>query len=73
MYKKNIKSIIPFILLIISTNSVRFMAVGDTGVYNARMISVANGMAKYNEKNPVDAILLCGDNIYENGEIEKIR
>ncbi len=49
------------------------MAVGDTGLPTDRLIEISTAMANYYDKNPFDFILMCGDNIYENGNISLIK
>ena len=50
----------------------RFVAVGDTGTGQAGQYAVAKAMTRYYQQNPFNFIVLAGDNIYPNGEIEKI-
>ncbi|GAA6620574.1 metallophosphoesterase family protein [Scytonema sp. NUACC26] len=50
----------------------RFVSVADTGTGDSGQYSVARAMTKYHSQKPYDLILLAGDNIYTNGEIEKI-
>lgn len=50
----------------------RFVSVADTGTGAAGQYAVARAMASYHQKNPYDLVILAGDNIYNNGEIEKI-
>lgn len=50
----------------------RFLAVGDTGTGTRSQYAVANAMAQHHRQVPFDLALLAGDNIYNNGEIEKI-
>ncbi|KYC36570.1 metallophosphoesterase [Scytonema hofmannii PCC 7110] len=50
----------------------RFVSVADTGTGDRGQYSVARAMTEYHSQNPYDLILLAGDNIYTNGEIEKI-
>ena len=49
------------------------MAVGDTGLPTDRQTEIANAMARYYDKDPFDLILLCGDNIYEDGNITLVK
>ncbi len=50
----------------------RFVSVADTGTGTQGQYAVAKAMANYHSKNLYDLVLLAGDNIYNNGEIEKI-
>lgn len=50
----------------------RFVSVADTGTGDAGQYAVAKAMTNYHSKNPYDLVVLAGDNIYNNGEIEKI-
>lgn len=50
----------------------RFVSVADTGTGTRSQYAVARAMAKYHKHNPYDLVVLAGDNIYNNGEIEKI-
>jgi 3',5'-cyclic AMP phosphodiesterase CpdA len=51
----------------------RFVAVADTGTGTKGQYAVAKAMTSYLESNPFQLILLAGDNIYNNGEINKIK
>jgi Calcineurin-like phosphoesterase len=50
----------------------RFVAVGDVGLGNEEQYQVAQAMNCYLQNNPYSLALLTGDNIYYNGEIEKV-
>ncbi|MBD2530006.1 metallophosphoesterase [Nostoc flagelliforme FACHB-838] len=50
----------------------RFVSVADTGTGAKGQYAVAGAMNAYHKKNPYDLVVLAGDNIYNNGEIEKI-
>ncbi|MBR8832633.1 MAG: metallophosphoesterase [Stigonema ocellatum SAG 48.90 = DSM 106950] len=50
----------------------RFVSVSDTGTGDKSQYSVAQAMNLYHSKNPYDLVILAGDNIYNNGEMEKI-
>ena len=50
----------------------RFAALGDIGTGVIRQYEVAKVMECYNSKNRFALVLLAGDNIYNNGEIERI-
>lgn len=51
----------------------RFVAVADTGMGDKGQYAVANAMTCYHQSHPFDLVLLGGDNIYYNGEIEKVK
>ncbi len=50
----------------------KFVSVADTGTGAEGQYSVAKAMTNYHSKNPYKLVVLAGDNIYNNGEIEKI-
>ena len=50
-----------------------FVAVGDVGTGRRGQYDVARSMTQLHDINPFSLVLLLGDNIYENGEIEKSR
>lgn len=51
----------------------RFIAVADTGTGARGQYDVAAAMERYRRANPFRLAVLAGDNIYNNGEIEKIQ
>ncbi|HIK05692.1 MAG TPA: metallophosphoesterase [Trichormus sp. M33_DOE_039] len=51
----------------------RFVSVADTGTGAKGQYAVAKAMTLYHQRNPYDLVVLAGDNIYNNGEIEKIQ
>lgn len=50
----------------------RFVSVADTGTGEAEQYAVAEAMTRHHEKHPFNLAILAGDNIYPNGEIERI-
>lgn len=50
----------------------RFISVADTGTGAEGQYRVARAMTRYHQQNPFNLAILAGDNIYNNGEIEKI-
>lgn len=50
----------------------RFVSVADTGTGARGQYAVAKAMTLYHKRNPYDLVVLAGDNIYNNGEIEKV-
>lgn len=49
-----------------------FVALGDVGTGNIGQLAIADAMHEYYRKNPFALVLLTGDNIYPDGEIEKV-
>ena len=50
----------------------RFVSVADTGTGDKGQYAVAQAMTRYYKQKPYELVVLAGDNIYNNGEIEKI-
>ncbi len=50
----------------------RFVSVADTGTGDKGQYAVAQAMRRYYQQKPYKLVVLAGDNIYNNGEIEKI-
>lgn len=50
----------------------RFVSVADTGTGDKGQYAVAGAMTRYYQQKPYNLVILAGDNIYNNGEIEKI-
>ncbi|HBW57282.1 MAG TPA: metallophosphoesterase [Oscillatoriales bacterium UBA8482] len=50
----------------------RFVAIGDAGTGEKGQYEVAKAMVSYHQNHPFQVVTLLGDNIYTNGEIEKI-
>ena len=58
-----------------STNEnarLKFVAVGDVGTGKRAQYAVARAMTRHWQASPFSLALLTGDNIYEDGEIERI-
>lgn len=51
----------------------RFVSVADTGTGAKGQYDVAKAMTNYRQQNPYYLVILAGDNIYNNGEITKIK
>lgn len=51
----------------------RFVATADTGSGDRNQFAVGEAMAQYHRQNPYNLAVLAGDNIYNDGEIWKIR
>lgn len=50
----------------------RFVSLADTGTGNRGQYAVAKAMNTFYNQSPYPLVLLAGDNIYNNGEIDKI-
>ncbi|MBW4418347.1 MAG: metallophosphoesterase [Myxacorys californica WJT36-NPBG1] len=50
----------------------RFVAIADTGSGAKDQFAVGKAMAKYHQSHPYSLVVMAGDNIYTNGEMEKI-
>lgn len=50
----------------------RFVSIADTGTGAAGQYDVAEAMATYHQQHPYPLVVMAGDNIYNNGEIQKI-
>ncbi|WRH66564.1 MAG: metallophosphoesterase [Planktothrix sp. GU0601_MAG3] len=50
-----------------------FVTIGDTGTGEKGQYEVAKAMVSYYQNHPFQVVTLLGDNIYTNGEIEKIK
>lgn len=50
----------------------RFVSLADTGTGAQGQYAVAKAMTRYHGQNSFSLVILAGDNIYNNGEIEKI-
>lgn len=51
----------------------RFVSVGDTGTGGIGAYAVARAMETYHKSYPYNLVILAGDNIYNNGNIKKIK
>jgi 3',5'-cyclic AMP phosphodiesterase CpdA len=51
----------------------RFVATADSGAGDRNQRAIGEAMHRYREKNPYDLVVMAGDNIYNSGEIEKIK
>jgi 3',5'-cyclic AMP phosphodiesterase CpdA len=51
----------------------RFAVIADTGSSDKNQYAVGRAMTRYHEQHPFDLVLMVGDNIYNNGEIAKIK
>lgn len=50
----------------------RFVSVADTGTGGRTQYAVAKAMTNHHTQNPYDLVVLAGDNIYNNGEFDKV-
>ena len=55
------------------TPLLRFVSVADTGTGAKGQYAVANAMTRYHKQQPFDLVVLAGDNIYNDGEINKVK
>lgn len=55
-----------------SSPSFRFVALGDVGTGNIGQLAIANMMDSYFKQDPFKLVLMTGDNIYEDGAIERV-
>ena len=51
----------------------RFAAIADTGSSTQNQYAVGRAMTRYHAQSPFDTVIMVGDNIYNNGEIAKIK
>jgi 3',5'-cyclic AMP phosphodiesterase CpdA len=51
----------------------RFAVIADTGTSSKNQYAVGRAMTDYHQQNPFNTVLMVGDNIYNNGEISKIK
>ncbi|PSB10264.1 metallophosphoesterase [Pleurocapsa sp. CCALA 161] len=56
----------------ISSSSFRFVALGDVGTGDIGQLAIAQEMNFYFQQRPFALVLMTGDNIYEDGEIERV-
>jgi 3',5'-cyclic AMP phosphodiesterase CpdA len=54
------------------TPLLRFVSIADTGTGAAGQYAVAEAMTAYYQQNPYELVIMAGDNIYNDGEIEKV-
>ena len=54
------------------TPLLRFVSLADTGTGTKSQYAVAKAMTRYQSQNEFNLAILAGDNIYNDGEIEKI-
>jgi acid phosphatase len=56
----------------LSSPILRFVSIADTGTGTRGQYAVAKAMTRYHSQNEFNLAILAGDNIYNDGEIEKI-
>ena len=56
----------------IPTASLRWLAIADSGSGDSRQRAVADQMAKVHQRRPVDLVLMAGDNIYPDGNLDRV-
>ena len=52
--------------------SIRWLATADSGSGDARQRAVADQMGKVHQSRPVDLVLMAGDNIYPDGNLDRV-
>jgi 3',5'-cyclic AMP phosphodiesterase CpdA len=52
--------------------STRWLAIADSGSGDSRQRAVADQMAKVHQSRPVDLVLMAGDNIYPDGNLDRV-
>ncbi|MFB2834278.1 metallophosphoesterase family protein [Floridanema evergladense] len=71
--KSQLSKVVPKLVTPKEPPPFRFVSVADTGTGTKSQYAVAEAMSRYYKKNPYDLVILAGDNIYNNGEMEKIK
>jgi hypothetical protein len=56
----------------VSSSSFRFVALGDVGTGNIGQLAIAEVMDEYFRQRPFELVLMTGDNIYEDGDIQRV-
>ena len=56
----------------IPPTSIRWLATADTGSGDSRQRAVAGQMVKVHQSRPVDLVLMAGDNIYPDGNLDRV-
>jgi predicted phosphodiesterase len=56
----------------IQASSLRWLAIADSGSGDANQRAVANQMVKVQQSRPVDLVLMAGDNIYPDGNLNRV-
>ncbi|MFM2429036.1 MAG: hypothetical protein RLZZ511_249 [Cyanobacteriota bacterium] len=51
----------------------RFAATADVGAGDANQRAIGKAMADWQQRYPYDLVVMAGDNIYDNGEISRIK
>jgi 3',5'-cyclic AMP phosphodiesterase CpdA len=52
--------------------SLRWLAIADSGSGDRRQMAVGEQMAKVHQQRPVDLVLMAGDNIYPDGNLNRV-
>ena len=55
-----------------TTATLRILALADAGGGNAPQQAVADQMAAVHRQRPVDLVIMAGDNIYDNGNLNRV-
>jgi len=56
----------------IQPTSTRWLAIADSGSGDSRQRAVADQMVKVHQSRPVDLVLMAGDNIYPDGNLNRV-
>ena len=54
------------------STSLRWLAIADSGSGDRRQMAVGEQMAKVHQQRPVDLVLMAGDNIYPDGNLDRV-
>lgn len=54
------------------SGSLRFFAIADSGSGNSNQQAVADRMAERHRRDPVDLVVMGGDNIYPDGDLKRV-
>jgi hypothetical protein len=55
-----------------AADTLHFLAIADSGGANASQQAVANRMAELHRRQPVDLVVMAGDNIYPDGNLARV-
>jgi hypothetical protein len=55
-----------------SAATYRFVALGDVGTGNIGQLAIADVMNHYYQQHPFKLVLMAGDNIYDDGDIQRV-
>jgi predicted phosphodiesterase len=61
------ENVVPINIKLLNSDTIRFIALGDTGTGDEEQHKVANGMAQVCKSSGCDMVLMLGDNFYDDG------